>query len=53
MSDEPARDESLPAESRPERDGEGPERPRTEPSAAEQAVVNERAALESGEENTG
>ena len=51
MSGEPARDGSLPPEPRPERDGDGPERPRAEPSAAEQAVVNERAALESGEEN--
>jgi hypothetical protein len=36
----------------PNDDGRGPEPPAPEPSAAEQAVANERAALESGEENT-
>ena len=52
MSEKPARNEPPLAESRPERDADRPERTSADPSAAEQAVANERAALESGEENT-
>jgi hypothetical protein len=52
MPGTPARSETQSTESRPERDDDEQERTRAEPSAAEQAVANERAALESGEENT-
>ena len=53
MSEEPTRAAPPPAESPTGRAGAGAERTRPEPSAAEQAVANEREALESGEESPG
>jgi hypothetical protein len=52
MSSKPARNERQPPES-PEQGSANPEYTRAVVSAAEQAVVNEQEALESGEESPG
>jgi hypothetical protein len=51
MMTESLQDAPLPAAPRPKQDRPLSDETHTPPSAAEQALANEQAALESGEEN--